>query len=126
MRVRGLATAFEPLAVSDAFTPAHEFAGTHFFANRRLYLVLEPLEKLHPAFDAALAEIMRRDPVAEVVVPFQSRRSLWKEALLRRLRVSLGRAAAKRVRRPPRPAVPRGLRTDAVPSRRRRCASCPT
>lgn len=51
--------------------PAPELpATTHFTfpTDWRLYLCPQSLFKLHPAFDAVLAEILRRDPVARILL----------------------------------------------------------
>jgi predicted O-linked N-acetylglucosamine transferase (SPINDLY family) len=56
--------------------------------DRHLYVCPTMLQKLHPDFDHALAEILRRDPKGEVVLFEDSVHRHWHEMLLERLRVT--------------------------------------
>lgn len=72
--------------------------------NRHLYVCPQSLFKLHPEFDAILAEILRRDQAGELLL-IQGAPPSWTELLDRRLRAGLGRAH-DRVRFLPRMAGP--------------------
>ena len=73
-------------------------------ADRHLYICPQSLFKVHPEFDAILAEILRRDPAGELLF-VQGSPPSWTELLDRRLRTSLGQAH-DRVRFLPRMAGP--------------------
>jgi protein O-GlcNAc transferase len=55
----------------------------------RVYLCPMMLQKIHPDFDWALGEILRRDPRAEVVLFGSGERPLWDEQLERRFMAGL-------------------------------------
>ncbi len=53
--------------------------------DKRLYVCPTMLQKLHPDFDHAMAQILRRDPEAEIVLFRDARFSHWHEKVLERL-----------------------------------------
>jgi predicted O-linked N-acetylglucosamine transferase (SPINDLY family) len=55
----------------------------------RIYLCPMMLQKLHPDFDWALGEILRRDPRAQIVLFGSVQRPLWDRQLERRFRKAL-------------------------------------
>jgi|CXWL01.1.fsa_nt_gi predicted O-linked N-acetylglucosamine transferase (SPINDLY family) len=57
--------------------------------DRHLYACPTMLQKLHPDFDLAIAGILRRDPVAEILLFRDSRFAHWHEKVLERLTASI-------------------------------------
>src|SRR6185503_1977489 len=68
--------------------------------DRRIYLCPMMLQKMHPDFDWALAEILRRDPRGEVVLFGSRERPLWDGQLERRFEAEMPDIAARIVFRP--------------------------
>lgn len=67
----------------------------------RLYVCIQSIMKMHPAFDAVLAGILAADPLAQVLLLRDSRQLLWHSRFRRRLREEVDaaerRAAARYV-----------------------------
>ena len=66
--------------------------------GRTVYIVAQYVFKVHPAFDAILAEVLRRDPDGVVLMVQGVPRDRLRQTMERRLRRTLGPEAAKRVR----------------------------
>jgi tetratricopeptide (TPR) repeat protein len=72
-----------PVWVAKTAPPARPLdrAALGWTAAARIYLCPMMLQKMHPEFDWALAEILRRDPVAEVVLFADREHALWQVQL---------------------------------------------
>ena len=66
----------------------------------RYYVCPMMLQKMHPDFDWALAEILRRDPKGEVLLFADNARPLWQEQLETRFAATLGEGASRVAFRP--------------------------
>jgi len=64
-------------------------------ADRRLYVCAQNPARIHPDFDPVLAEILRRDPQALLVLFHGARTESWGERLMQRLRRSMPDGAAR-------------------------------
>ncbi|OFX13773.1 MAG: hypothetical protein A2516_09340 [Alphaproteobacteria bacterium RIFOXYD12_FULL_60_8] len=78
IRLKGLSLCFEPPDIPDLL-PRPELP------DGRLYVCPQSLFKLHPDFDAVLADILRRDPLGRVLLIAQNR---LEERLLARIGVA--------------------------------------
>ena len=86
--------------------PMHELDGHHFYAESHLYLVVSSL-RVHPDFDATLAQLLTADDAAELIIVEDDsegftgavvQQGIWHEKLLQRFRRSMGARLARRVR----------------------------
>ena len=68
--------------------------------DTRYYLCPMMLQKIHPDFDWALAEILRRDPAAEIVLFADRARPLWQRRLEARFSTSVPDSARRITFRP--------------------------
>lgn len=68
--------------------------------DRRLYVCPALLQKMHPDFDRALADILARDPDGEIVLFADRERAQWQARLEARFERSIGEAAARIAFRP--------------------------
>lgn len=66
----------------------------------RYYVCPMMLQKLHPDFDAALAGILRRDPLGRVVLFADAKRPLWQHQLEQRFAATMPDVAARIAFRP--------------------------
>jgi predicted O-linked N-acetylglucosamine transferase (SPINDLY family) len=72
-----------PMLVDRTDPPAHPLSrdALGMAEGVRYYLCPMMLQKLHPDFDAAVGEILRRDPVGEFILFADRDRPLWQEML---------------------------------------------
>ena len=80
-----------PVYVEKTALPARRMSRAEcgWSDESRIYLCPMMLQKIHPEFDWALAEILRRDPQAEVVLFGSSERPVWDEQLQRRFTAAM-------------------------------------
>jgi protein O-GlcNAc transferase len=91
-----------PMLVEKTVPPANPIgrAGLGMAQDVRYYLCPMMLQKLHPDFDAAIAEILRRDPAGEFVLFADRDRPLWQELLEARFDRCMPDVAGRIVFRP--------------------------
>lgn len=68
--------------------------------DKRYYLCPVMLQKIHPDFDAAMAGILKRDPLAHIMFFSDRTRPLWQDLLEERFAQALGEDARRVVFRP--------------------------
>jgi glycosyltransferase involved in cell wall biosynthesis len=66
--------------------------------SAHLFIVAQPLYKLHPSFDAALSKILLRDRLAVLVLVDSVNHTSWQELLATRLAGAYSRSVKERVR----------------------------
>lgn len=71
-------------------------------SDRHLYVCCQTLFKMHPEFDPILAEILRRDPLADIVL-IEGRRPVWTAQLNARFERSMPEVASRVRFLPPMP-----------------------
>jgi protein O-GlcNAc transferase len=91
-----------PVYVTKTPPPARRWSRAEcgWDEGRRVYLCPMMLQKLHPDFDWALAEILRRDPQSEVVLFSNHERPLWEARLVRRFAAAMPDVAERITFRP--------------------------
>lgn len=86
-----------PVFVEKTAPPARRWtrAECGWREDARVYLCPMMLQKLHPDFDWALAEILRRDPQGEVVLFANHERVLWQDQLEQRFAAAMPDVAGR-------------------------------
>lgn len=79
----------------------------------RLYVCAQSLMKMHPDFDAVIAGILAKDPLAHVVLLRDPRQLLWFSRFQRRLRASVEAAEEASLRVPPAPSEAPAVKLQA-------------